>query len=526
MVNDTMYRKIQSYKQQGYTIRRCARTIDVDRKTVRKYWNMTAEGYVKYLAETKKRTRILDPYWDEIASELEAYPNITSAIMYDHLRERHEGFKASYRSVHLYVTALREELGIPTEVKIRQYTEVTETAPGFQAQVDMGQMVMPDSFGKRLKVYIFAMVMSLSRKKYVYFQDHPFNAREFVAAHDLAFKYYGGRTEEIVYDQDRVMAVAENAGDLILTEVFEVYRKYAGFGIRLCRGYDLGCRAEQDAQRPTRPESKGKIESVVKYVKRNFLSCRIYHGISALNSEVLAWLDRTANAKIHETTKMIPDIVFSEEAKRLKTVPELSKAVQPKTAIIRKTNVVHYKQNRYQVPKGTYLPGREARIVPDDSGTRAAFYDAKTGELLAEHPIETGAGRLVKLPRNAERFREHDPSSINNRLLTVIDGFEEAMAYMDALSAKYPRYVRDQLKIMYQCVISHSRNEMKKALDYCVERDLISANDLRDTLAFFKQDEPKITPKPILLPEKYQAVQPKVRNIAEYVAAGKGSNAK
>lgn len=502
MVDDTMYRKIQSYKQQGYTIRRCARTIGVDRKTVRKYWNMTAEEYVKYLGETKKRTRILDPYWSEIVSELEEYPKITSAVMHDHLRERHAGFKPSYRSVHLYVSALREELGIPTEVKIRQYTEVNETPPGFQAQVDMGQKVMTDPYGKKLKVYIFAMVMSLSRKKFVYFQDHPFNAREFVGAHDMAFKYYGGRTEEIVYDQDRVMAVAENAGDLILTEVFEVYRKYAGFSIRLCRGND--------------PESKGKIESVVKYVKGNFLSCRVYHGIQTLNSEGLAWLDRTANRKIHDTTKMIPDIVFFEEVRHLKSVPALSKPIPQRTAIIRKTNVIHYKQNRYQVPKGTYLPGREASIVLDDTGTRVSFYDVKTGELIAEHHVETGVGRLVKIPRNAERFKEQDPSSIKSRLLTAIDGFDDAKAYMELLIAKYPRYVRDQLRIMYQCVTSYSRDEIKKALDYCMERDLVSANDLRDTLVFFKQDEPKIAPKPVVLPEKYQAIQPKIRNVSDY----------
>ena len=391
MENSKVYNEIQSYKQQGYTIRRCARTIDLDRKTVRKYWHMTQDGYLRYMSESKKRAKILDPYQEEIIAELETYPNITSAIIHDHLRERHDNFAPSYRSVRLYVTALREELGIPTEVKIRQYTEVTEQPPGFQAQVDMGQKVMTDPFGKKVRIYIFAMVMSLCRKKFVYFQDHPFNAREFIEAHDLAFRYYGGRTEEIVYDQDRVMAVSENAGDLILTETFEGYRKYAGFSIRLCRGYD--------------PESKGKIESVVKYVKGNFLACRVYHGISALNSEGMAWLDRTANAKIHETTKMIPNVVFSEEAKHLKPVPTLSKPLEPKTAIIRKTNVVHYKQNRYQVPKGTYLPGREARIVVDGTGIYVSFFDAKTGEILAEHQVETGIGRLVKLPKNVASKR-------------------------------------------------------------------------------------------------------------------------
>ena len=93
--------------------------------------------------------------------------------------------------------------------------------------------------------YIFAIVLSHSRKKFVFFQDHKFNAREFVFAHDLAFRYFGGRTTEIVYDQDRVMAVSENAGDLILTEEFSAYSRYAGFSVHLCRAHD--------------PESKGKM---------------------------------------------------------------------------------------------------------------------------------------------------------------------------------------------------------------------------------------------------------------------------
>ncbi len=53
------------------------------------------------------------------------------------------------------------------------------------------------------------------------------------------------------------MVVSENGGDIIYTETFENYKNYAGFCIHLCRGRD--------------PESKGKIEAVVKYIKNNFL---------------------------------------------------------------------------------------------------------------------------------------------------------------------------------------------------------------------------------------------------------------
>jgi len=296
-----MYERIQGLKLKGYGKRRVARETDISRGTVDKYWDMTEDEYIQCLIESKTRTKILDPYRVFIKTEIETHREITGSIIHDHLLEKHPELDVSARTVREYVAVLREELGLPTVVNIRQYQEVAELPPGMQAQVDMGEKVMRDFFGKVQKVYIFAMVMSHSRKKFVCFQDHKFNADEFVVAHDLAFRYFGGRTMEIAYDQDRVMSVSENAGDLILTETFAAYSRYAGFSIHLCRKSD--------------PQSKGKIEAVIKYVKNNFLSCREYPGISRLNSDGLAWLERTANAKKHDTTKMVPNRVFMEEIK-------------------------------------------------------------------------------------------------------------------------------------------------------------------------------------------------------------------
>ena len=504
-----MYNEIQAYKQIGYSIRRCAREIDLDRKTVRKYWYMAQDEYVRYMAECRERSKILDPYRAEITGLLELYPNITSAIINDRLRANHLDFKPSYRSVRAYVTALREELGIPTEVKIRQYSEVSELPVGFQSQVDMGQKPMPNAFGKNVKVYIFAMVMSHSRKKFVYFQDHPFNAEEFIQAHDMAFKYYGGRTQEIVYDQDRVMTVAENAGDLIFTETFDSYRNYTGFSVRLCRGYD--------------PESKGKIESAVKYVKGNFLACRIYYGISELNSEGMAWLDRTANANIHETTKMIPNVMFAEEIKHLKAVPTLSKPEAPRTAIVRKTNVVHYKQNRYEMPKGTYFPGREAIISVDSKNSNVSFCDKETGEFFVTHNIAIDVvGKLIQIPKNACRYRDNNYDKLKIKIVTE---FEESADYIESLIKKYPRYAKDQLRIMRNCIEQYSKKELENALQYCMSKDLISANEFRDTLEFFRIDEPKIIPqKQHNLPEKYKMVRAKARSIDSYITKPTGGD--
>lgn len=498
-----MYNKIQEYKQTGYTIRKTARELDIDRKTVRKYWYMDASEYVSYVGDCCERSKILDPYKKEIETLLETYPNITSSIIHDRLRENHEGFEPHYQTVRIYVTGLREILGIPTAVQIRQYTEVSELAPGVQAQVDMGQMLMKDMYNKSVRIYIFSMVMSHSRKKFVSFQDHAYNALEFIEAHDMAFRYFGGRTDEIAYDQDRVMTVAENAGDLLFTEAFENYSKYAGFSIYLCRGGD--------------PESKGKIESVIKYVKGNFLACRVYTGISTLNSEGLLWLERTANAKIHETTKMIPNVVFREELRRLKRVPTLSSPPKPRSAIVRKTNVVHYLQNRYEVPVGTYRPGREATITVDDNAGTVSFSDKETGEELALHNIAYGVvGKKVPLPRNAGRYSETKYDDLKSKVLSMYEGITFSSDYMDLLIKKYPRYARDQLRIMKNCAESYDKTELQTALDYCIERDLFSANDFRDTLVFFRSDEPKITSNRVTLPIKYSVVQAQERNLNCY----------
>lgn len=511
MVDMEMYAAIQQRRRTGYSQRAVARELDIDRKTIRKYWEMTEDQYAQHVLESKTRSKILDPYRAFIVDQLEEYPEITSAIIDSKLRMTYVDFEPSYRSVRLYVANLREELGLPQMKTVRQFREVAELPPGVQAQVDMGEQKMTDMHGKQVKVYIFAMVMSHSRKKYAVLQDHKFNAQEFVSAHDMAFGYFGGRTTEIVYDQDRVMTVSENAGDLMLTEVFESYAGYAGFSIHLCRGAD--------------PQSKGKIERVVGYIKNNYLSCRKYQGISELNSNLMTWLDRVANAKIHDTTQMIPNRVFIEEARHLKAVPTLSAPIAPKTAVIRKTNVVHYLQNRYEVPKGTYFPGRMARIEADAQTGRVTFYDNKSGELLAGHDISYSKGRFVPLPKNEERLKSVKSEALKTKVFEAFGEMPGAEFFVAKIIERYPRYIRDQLSILSKCQEIYSKPELERGLAYCTQRELWSANDFRDTLEYFRTTEPLPLLKPLELPVKYSLVKAEVRSVSAYTAITKGGEA-
>lgn len=445
----------------------------------------------------------MEPYRDLILDMILTHSDITSAIIYDSLRENDSTFKPSYRSVRLYVSNLREEEGIPTPKRIRQYSECEVTPLGFQAQVDLGQTTIKGLYGKNVRIYMFAMVMSASRQKYVYFQLKPFTAKTFVEAHDKAFSYFGGRTTEIVYDQDRVMVVSENAGDIIFTETFESYKNYAGFSVHLCRGYD--------------PESKGKIEAVVKYVKNNFLKYRLFHGLPALNSQGLSWLDRTGNGLIHETTKMIPKVVFEQERKHLKAVASLStKTIVPKEAIVRKTNVVFYRQNRYSVPKGTYCPGKKVRIQEDESTGTLSIFDINTNELIEKHIICHEKGKYIRNNHpERDRFVQYEKLK-----LRVLDGFEDAengKVFIENILSQKKRYTRDQLGMISNLQSTYPKQQISEALKYCMDRRLFSSVHLKETLEFFCIEKPEFNDSNIPLPAKYSRVTAETRAIDAYM---------
>lgn len=156
------------------------------------------------------------------------------------------------------------------------------------------------------------------------------------------------------------------------------------------------------------PESKGRIEAVIKYAKNNFAKHRIFTDSDTFNEECLAWLERTGNAKVHSTTKKIPAKVFAVEKEYLVPVSEYSFAKSDDKSItygIRKDNTVLYSSNRYRVPVGTYRKGRKAHIAIE--GEDVIIEDAGTGVLLARRPLCHDVGKLIseKTRKNRDKSK-------------------------------------------------------------------------------------------------------------------------
>lgn len=512
MTDWKMYSEIQQRKKEGFKKTQVARKMGVNFRTVDKYWDMPPDEYALTLKNTQTRIKKGDVYEGELVSWLKDNPDMSSAQLYDWLKEHHGSAGLSERTLRLYVAHLRLEYNIPKREDFRQYEALEDPPMGYQAQVDMGQIWLKKADGKRIQVYCFAMVLSHSRYKFVYWTDRPFTTQMFLDAHNKAFVYFGGKPKEIVYDQDKVLAVSENNGDIIYTEGFQQYISVMKLKIYLCRSAD--------------PETKGRVEAVVKYAKYNFAKHRIFDNIDDFNQLCLAWLERTGNAKVHEITKKIPAEVFAIEKQHLIPVPTYENISSGKILpyIVRKDNTVLYKSNRYRVPKGTYKPGIKVNLLNENGSI--VITDMETGEIYARHKISMEKGKLISL-KHQERDLNNKLESLHEKAFKSLLYLDEARILLDAIKKDKPRYFKDQLGVILKiCEEILDPNIIKQALHYCVLKKLWSAGDFRSSMEYFKelQQEPhKALPSEISkIPAKYRGNNPKVRDINEYKKAMKG----
>src|SRR5665647_1572485 len=119
--------------------------------------------------------------------------------------------------------------------------------PGRKSKLDLYK---PYILEKLKKLFCFNMILGYSRMRYVEFTlsiDTP----TLIQCHLNAFEYFGGFTQEILYDNMKQVVIkrALKASDSEWNSQFEDFFKYYGFIPRLCRPY--------------RPQTKGKIENTV-----------------------------------------------------------------------------------------------------------------------------------------------------------------------------------------------------------------------------------------------------------------------
>lgn len=475
-----MYSRIKDLERKGFTERQTARILKINRKTVAKYRAMSLDEYMDYLTANRKLSS-LDAIKPVILDWLRSFPSMTSAQIHDWILENYPERVASERTVSRYVTNLRLDFGIPKSAPGRNYEAMDELPMGHQMQLDFGvkNMPLPDQPGSR-KVYFVGMVLAHSRYKWGYFQTRPFTSGDLVRAMILGFKFFGGTPKEIAVDQDSIIVVSENKGDIIYTHEFEQFKNQMGLNLWVCHKAD--------------PESKGMVESTVKYVKNNFLANRCFMEEDVLNEAFLAWLKRTGNAKVHGTTKKVPAQVFELEREHLRAVQSKIYNLSPSIMrTVRKDNTILYNSNRYSLPQGTYTKHSEVTIRATQD--ELTIYDAFGDNLLAKHSISALRGTLTKLTEH----RRDKTTSLDKLEVQILEGLDSPIrdqwrSYLRKIREHKPRYYRDHLTLLRQLILEFSLQALEDAMLYCADRELYSINDLKSTAEYIGHQASVVQP--------------------------------
>ena len=464
-----MWYKVQDLHKKGLNKSQISRATGLDRTTVRKYLIISETDFQKQIHTSDELPFKLAAYLPFVKKELEKFPDLSSAQIEDRLKEYYSELPDFHsKTVYNFVQMVRRKYNIPKPgiKEARVFEQLPCTAYGLQAQVDFGETWLQTIKSKRKKIYFFAMVLSRSRYKFIYLTDKPFTASVSVSAHEHAFAYFEGVPKEIIYDQDSVFIHDENLGDYLLTNDFQTFCNSQDFQVIFCRKAD--------------PQSKGKVENVVKYVKQNFLRGRKYINIETLNKEGIEWLERTGNIKKHAATHKIPYQEWLEEKKFLLPLKSiLVKDFVKPTYNVRKDNTIAYKGNFYSLPAGTYK-SKETRVLLEVKDGNLHLY-SEVNELIATHTVCISKGELIK---NTDHSRAKSKTTEQNhkKVLELLGSTPASVLYLDLLKKDKPRYYRDNLQIILEKMKDYPTEIIQSSLLFCLNNKQFNAHILLDVM--------------------------------------------
>lgn len=379
MIEVELWTEVHARFRQGQGKRKIARELGLDRKTVTRV--LAQERPAPY-RRTVARPTVVTPYLDYLQRRAPEV-DYNAYRLFQELQAR--GYAGGYEMVKLAVRPLRAERERLGEATLR-----FETAPGRQAQVDWGT-TWAEIAGQRVRVQVFVMVLGYSRRLYVEFTRDQ-QVATLLTCHQHAFDWFGGLPEEVLYDNPKTVVLKRDREGRVLAwnPQFWDFARYYGFTPRLCRPY--------------RAQTKGKVESGVKYVKRSFVLGRPFPSWDALNPTVQEWVVRVADQRMHGTTFRKPVEAFAEEHLRshLGRPPYVLQTRLLRT--VAHDCLVTVETNRYSVPAAYVGQGVE---VQWGAGETVHIYHQ--GTLIATHPRASGPHQLCLDPAHYRPLRTQGP---------------------------------------------------------------------------------------------------------------------
>ncbi|MFN8643565.1 MAG: IS21 family transposase [Candidatus Binatia bacterium] len=361
MVRQDRWEEIHRLAAERVAVAEIARRLDLDRKTVRRC--LRQESWRAYRRAARPDTLLATHA--EFLRERAAQVRYSARILFQELRQAH-GYAGSYETVKLFVRPLRAEQALEALTQRR-----FETPPGAQSQIDWGQARV--HFRTRpVELHVFVLTLGFSRRSF-YQTCADERLSQFLDAHEHAFAHFGGHTHEHLYDRPRTVCTGSADGKVVWNATFKAFAEYWGFEPRVCRPY--------------RAQTKGKVESGVKYFRRNFLPGRQFIDQEDFQEQLAEWTSTIADLRVHGTTHERPLDRFARERDLL--VPVATRASfqleAPRSRIVADDYLVSLDTNRYSVP--FQLIGRVVEVVRRGEELQIRH----GGEVVARHPVLSGS---------------------------------------------------------------------------------------------------------------------------------------
>ena len=297
--------------------------------------------------------------------------NVTNAVVcYDRISEL--GYTGGQTQVRVYIEQHQDlippkrQLVSPQGNRGRRY----ETGPGEAYQMDWGFVEVETSVGTSYRAACFAMICHHCGLCYIEFFPNARQENLFIGM--IHAFYFMGIPECILTDNMKsVVTGRDPEGHPIWQHDYEAFMKLVGFRTKLCK--------------PRHPFTKGKVERLIRYVKDNFLTGRVFSHVTDLNIEALRWCHRQ-NSRYRKAVDCVPEEKHMNSCWSVARVLELSKELSFYLCPLRLISFdgfVHYEGRRFGVP---YWYTRKAcRIQRKDY--ELTIYDDEMNRILTRHDV-------------------------------------------------------------------------------------------------------------------------------------------
>lgn len=381
MIRSGLILMIKDLAAKGKCVREISHETGVSENTVRKYITQPAKPH-----GLKGRTKPskLDPY-KPVLQELMNQGIYNCVVLLERIQAL--GYGGSLTILKDYIHPFRPASSAPA---VQRY----ETAPGKQAQMDWGICQFEDAVGKLHHIPAFVMVLSSSRAKYLEFTTRC-DLRSMERCMLNAFRYFGGVPEKVLTDNMKTVVDHREAGNVVWNPQFADFAAEIGFIPKVCK--------------VRKPQTKGKVERLVRHIKDNFFPGRQFEDLEDLNRQAMEWCRKT-DSKPHSTTGRIPLEALAEEPLLPLPEQEIQDRYRWENRKVTRDGLVSFDGIRYGVP--WQYSGKDVQVRLHHGSVEIYYGEA----IIAAHPAKHSGSKVLYLAGQYKGLAEKNGIAIPNRI--------------------------------------------------------------------------------------------------------------